>query len=290
MSGQIAQDRVSGQIAQHVTGTPALPLRPFVTRYTGYRYEGFPAGVHAGLPSQHLTFIVSLGDPIDVGVLHEPTLSRERFDALLGGLHTRPAAIHHTGDQYGVQLDVTPHGARALFGMPAAEVVDTNVAMDRVLGRLTVELIDRLHETSTWAHRFTVIDDVLSRALTQSHDVRPQVAHAWRRMVASGGGVEVADLATEVGYSRRHLTELFRREYGLAPKTFGRVVRFDRARRMLAAGTHPTLGALAHAAGYADQAHMDRDWRQFAGASPTRWLSDEQFPFFERGGGAARAR
>jgi len=39
---------------------PSLPLAPYVARYIGYRFVGFPAGVHRGLPSRHLTFIVSL--------------------------------------------------------------------------------------------------------------------------------------------------------------------------------------------------------------------------------------
>ena len=72
---------------------------------------------------------------------------------------------------------------------------------------------------------------------------------------------------------------------GYGPKRLARVLRLQRALAM--ARREPRLGwsAVAFRAGYADQAHMDRDWRQFAGASPTRWLSAEQFPFFERGGG-----
>jgi AraC-like DNA-binding protein len=272
---------VGDQIAQHVVGVPAPPLRAFVHRYTGYRYEGFDPGIHAGLPSRHLTFIVSLDAHIEVGDLRDRTAPHRRFGALVGGLHTAPAAIHHDGNQHGIQLEITPQGARALFGMPAAEIVARTVPMDTVLGRLTAQLVDRLHTTATWSRRFELIDRLLTAAIAESGAAPPQVAFAWQRLTATGGAVEVGDLAVEVGWSRRHMSERFRREYGLPPKTMARVIRFERARRMLTEQRRPSLGAVALAAGYADQAHMNRDWREFAGASPTRWMADERLPFVQ---------
>jgi AraC-like DNA-binding protein len=271
------------QIAQHVVGVPAPPLRAFVSRYTGYRYEGFEPGVHVGMPSQHLTFIVSLGDPIDVGPVNDQAGSRGQFAALVGGLHTQPAAVHHDGSQYGIQLDVTPLGARALFGMPASQIATLTLPLDTVLGRVTNELVHRLHDAPVWSRRFAVIDQLLLRTLRGLDEPPREVTFAWDRLTRSGGTVEVGWLATEVGWSRRHLSEQFRKEFGLPPKTLARVVRFDRARRMLMQSTRPSLGWVAAAAGYADQAHMTRDWREFVGASPTTWMAAEQLPFFQDG-------
>jgi AraC-like DNA-binding protein len=269
------------QIAQHVVGVPAPPLRAFVYRYTGYRYEGFEPGVHVGLPSRHLTFLVSLGDPIDVGLFHDQTVPRERFAALVGGLHTQPAAVHHDGNQYGIQLDVTPLGARALFGMPASEIATLTLPLDTVLGHRAGELMDRLRSASVWSRRFAVLDQILLHTLSELDEPPHEVTFAWDRLTRSGGMVGVRRLAMEVGWSRRHLSEQFRREFGLAPKTMGRVVRFDRARRMLMRLERPSLGTVAATAGYADQAHMTRDWREFAGASPMAWMAAEQLPFFQ---------
>lgn len=277
------------QIAQHVVGVPAPPLRPFVESYTGYRYEGFEPGVHAGLPSRHLTLIVSLGDPIDVGLMHGPAASRERFAALIGGLHTAPAAVHHDGNQYGVQLAVTPLGARALLGMPSAEIATLTLPLDAMLGPLATELVERLRAASVWSWRFAILDRVLSQALTELDHPPPEVTFAWEQLTRSGGMIKVGRLATEVGWSRRHMSERFRREFGLPPKTVARVIRFERARRMLSHAGRPQFGVVSAAAGYADQAHMNRDWRELAGASPGAWLEAERFPFFEDGGAAERS-
>lgn len=55
-----------------------------------------------------------------------------------------------------MQLEITPLGARALFGMPPAEIAALTLPLDAVLGRLAAELVDRLHSASTWCRQVLV--------------------------------------------------------------------------------------------------------------------------------------
>ena len=85
-------------------------------------------------------------------------------------------------------------------------------------------------------------------------------------------------MAAETGWSGRHLTSRFRTEIGLTPKAAARVVRFDRARHLLAAnagGTGHHLADLAAACGYFDQAHLAREFRALAGCPPSQWITEE---------------
>ncbi len=104
---------------------------------------------------------------------------------------------------------------------------------------------------------------------------RAEVAEAWQRLLATGGRVEVGALAKDLGWSRRHLGERFRAEIGLAPKAAARVVRFARARELLATPRRPDLASVAAAVGYYDQAHLHRDFRDLAGCSPGTWFAEE---------------
>lgn len=111
--------------------------------------------------------------------------------------------------------------------------------------------------------------------------------------MAAGGRLPVAEIARRVGWSRRHLAERFRAETGLGPKEAARVVRFDRARRVLSdrarGGRLPDLAALAADGGFADQAHLTREWQAFTGLPPTRWLAEELL-FVQDGTGDHPAR
>jgi AraC-like DNA-binding protein len=79
----------------------------------------------------------------------------------------------------------------------------------------------------------------------------------------------VGSLATELGYSRKHLIALFRDQVGIAPKLFARLVRFDRVMSEARSGRSRSWAELALACGYYDQAHLVRDVRHFTGLTPT---------------------
>jgi transcriptional regulator GlxA family with amidase domain len=119
-----------------------------------------------------------------------------------------------------------------------------------------------------------LLDRFLAGRLDRGPRPSPEVAWVWRRLEATGGGVPIGRLAAEVGWSHRHLIDRFRRQVGLSPKTAARLVRFDGVwRRLDQAGGRPDWGLVAAEAGYADQAHLVREFRQFTGTTPTGFLA-----------------
>ncbi|MET7622532.1 helix-turn-helix domain-containing protein [Streptomyces sp. NPDC005408] len=266
-------------INESVRVRAAAALRPFVAWYTGYRQDGFPATQHRGMPSPYLTLIFTLDDVLTVAGHPDPRQAPGNYDTLLGGLHTSPALITHQGRQSGIQIALHPLGARALLGLPAGELANTDLPADAVLGRMCGELQARLQAADSWPERFAVLDKLLLRATSPYGGVPPEVARAWQLLIRTGGAVPVSALADEVGWSGRHLADRFHRETGLTPKAAARVVRFDRARRLLAAGAGrselPRLADVAVKCGFFDQAHLAREFRSLAGCAPSAWLAEE---------------
>ncbi|MFJ3038876.1 MULTISPECIES: AraC family transcriptional regulator [Streptomyces] len=260
---------------------PAPALRRYVDSYVGFDLRGFAAGVHCGPPSRMLTAVISLSEPLEVAAGVGDGSPVTRFGSVAGGLMGRSVAIHHDGRQQGVKVALTPLGARALYGMPAAVLAHRLVPLDELLGALGAELADRLRAASTWAARFTVLDELLLRGVGRGagsdhvRRMRPEVAEAWRLLVAARGCVQVGAVAAELGWSRRHLTERFRGEMGLSPKTFARVLRFEHAHGLATARDRLPWPEVATVSGYADQAHLVRDWNEFTGRTPTAWRHGE---------------
>jgi AraC-like DNA-binding protein len=87
-------------------------------------------------------------------------------------------------------------------------------------------------------------------------------------MEASRGRLAVATVAGELGVSERHLRRRATDALGYGPKTFARIVRFQRALGLLQAGHAPATAAAT--AGYADQAHLTREVTALAGRTPTQ--------------------
>jgi AraC-like DNA-binding protein len=173
-----------------------------------------------------------------------------------------------------VQVDLTPLGAYRLFGLPLREVANQAVELDAVRGRQIERLIDKLaSEPGGWAARFEIVDRVLREWLADGPDPDRSVAWAWHQLERSHGGVAVADLAEEIGWSRRHLAARFREQIGLAPKPTGRVLRFRRAVDLLGAESCPTIADVAAVAGYADHSHLVREFRALAGCAPSELVA-----------------
>ncbi|MDP9240910.1 MAG: helix-turn-helix domain-containing protein [Actinomycetota bacterium] len=262
---------------EHFDYVPHPLLRPLVASMTGYRHEGLPPGVHRGVPSPGLTLVITIDEPVVLTEHADPVQAPEAYDALVGGLHTRPALIAHNGRQYGVQLSLTPLGARALLGAPAGVIAVHDLA--DVLGGPGTELIERVRAATDWAGRLAAVEEVLLRLARQQVTLAPEVGEAWRLTTQTYGRLRVEEIARRVGWSARHLGERFRAEIGLTPKEAGRVARFDRARgllvRRVGAGRSADLVTLATVCGYADQAHLTREWRSLSGLSPSKYLAAE---------------
>jgi AraC-like DNA-binding protein len=256
---------------------PAAALRGHVDGYHGYRQAGLPPARHRGLPSPRLTLILTLEEPVTVASHPDAGQPGGSYASLLGGLHTRPALITHDGAQSGVQVGLSPLGARRLLGVPAGELASLDVPADVVLGSLVEQAREQMLAARTWAGRFAVLDRLLTARLGAGPDGAAPAAAvaAWRLLQRAHGRVGVRDLARETGWSERHLSEVMGRETGLTPKQAARVIRFDRTRRLLQARPEVRLADLAAGCGYADESHMDREFRALAGVPPRRWLAEE---------------
>jgi AraC-like DNA-binding protein len=259
-------------IREAVAVRPNGPLSAVVGEHHGYRERDVAPMRHLGLPSPWLTVIFTLHEPMQMAHHVDPSLLPDSFDALVGGLHTSPAVIVHDGAQSGIQLAMSPLGSRALLGMPAGELASIDLHAVDILGPLAAELQQRLAVAPDWPSRFGLLDRYLGRRLDEVRRPPREVCQAWQMLRSSRGTASIGAVAREVGWSERHLAAQFRTEIGLTPKAAARVIRFDRARRMIRTAPGADVAAMC---GYFDQSHLVRDFVAFTGLSPTAWVAAE---------------
>jgi AraC-like DNA-binding protein len=221
-------------------------LRPLLTRdYLRFQQEAEDGMTWLATPSTTVTVIINLGDAF--GGLPS---------AFVAGLTDHGQDVDQHGEIDCLDLKLTPLGAYRLFGVPMREL--TNQIVD------LTELV-----TLRPGH----LDEDLLRLADRGPSPAPEVEWVWRRLQEAKGNLPIATLADEVGWSRRHLVNRFHAQIGLPPKTVARIMRFQELlRRLPAASTAQT----AVACGYYDQAHMNRDFREFAGTTPGEYLA--RFP------------
>lgn len=89
-----------------------------------------------------------------------------------------------------------------------------------------------------------------------------------RLIWARQGNLQIKDLEAESGYSSRYLQSVFLEKIGITPKQMCRQVRFQAALRTLEKADGRTLAQIAASLGYSDQAHLSREFREFACMTP----------------------
>jgi AraC-like DNA-binding protein len=253
-------------------GLPAGELRGHVTRYIGWDATAI-ASTNLATPSRSVTVIICFEHDVELTQLQAPPETGRRLRALVGGLHDEPINVRTRSAA--VRIEIEPLGARRLLGLPAGELGGLVLDLRDLWGDSVDDLAARLRDAPGWPARFAAIDRYLGGRLRESPLAAPEIAHAWRRLVDAGGRMRIADLAAEVGWSRRHLSSRFTASIGLSPKTAARVLRFEHASAALLQGNR-SLADVAVRTGYADQAHQSREWRTLAGTTPTAWLLQER--------------
>jgi AraC-like DNA-binding protein len=247
---------------------PTPRLRAFVGDYEGYVEAGAPPGLRQQVPATRLPLIFNFGARWHVRDSSDGSGRSELHDSFFAGLFDSSTFVAASGPATCLEVDFTPIGAHMLLGIPMHELANRVVDIENVLPSSLAELPERLADARSWEARFVLVDDALAAALAGARMPSTEIVWAWNVLVRTRGRAPIGALAERLGRSRRHLSARFREHVGLPPKAVARILRFRRALALLEKPSPRSLAELAFECGYYDQAHLNRDFREFAGASP----------------------
>ena len=153
-----------------------------------------------------------------------------------------------------------PGVVRMILGLPASELVDLDVDLDRIWGRSSEALGQRLAEAASPDDATTLLErEIVARSIAGPGPDALVVAAVSR--LQPWRGATVGDLTAEGFISARQLHRRFVAALGYGPKTLQRILRFQAFLALSHAHADDgSLARLAADAGYADQAHLEREW------------------------------
>lgn len=246
--------------------THTQALAPLLYReLLGFDQERASFGSWLEAPRPALTLMIDLRGSI-----------RENGEPLPGawmcGLHDAYSLVEFESSYASVDLELTPLGAYRVLGRPLSELKGRVVALEDLFGRRGAELADRVCSAVRWDDRFEIIERFLVERAREGPRPTPAVEWAYGQLRSSGGGARIEALAASIGCSRRYLTGRFQAEVGMAPKTVARLIRFEHVCRRLRAQPARWAEIAAHA-GFSDQPHLNREFRELAGTTPSDFLA-----------------
>ena len=275
VSGTVSRARIESH--RHPLGEWLLATRQSapdvlacVPQYIGYEERSLTPIRRLEVPHPNITLIINLGAPLEVRApAHGP--SGARFGSFVAGLFDTVVVTQNTGDSCGIEMNLTPLGMWQLLGLPMHEFMNRIIPFDALIGTDGARLEEQLRNTQSWDDRFDLLDSKIAALLARRASPSREVRWAVDQIARPDAALTVSAIANELRWSRRRLVASFREHIGMTPKAFARITRFDRAVRRVRDGPIRRWSLLAYECGYADQAHLTREFREFAGLTPTEF-------------------
>lgn len=258
---------------EYVGRVPAPPLDRFIDDI--YCLTGVPRHRRMNvppMPSAHL--FINLGGPARLLDSDPSVPSAVLADGWFMGVWTRRFLVEYPARVRLAGVHFKPWGISPFAGLPATELRDRWVPVDAVWPRSLDRIRNQAGDSASATETLRVLERELRSRLAQAP---PRglglVRHAGGRLEASRGAVPVSALTDAAGVSGTHLAAQFKSHVGVTPKRVARIYRFARLIVSVDARRPVDWAELAHTAGYFDQAHFSREFKDFTGHTPTEYLA-----------------
>ncbi len=232
--------------------------------------------IDLGTRSVHLPVIARTQVTLDFYVRRSNIIESRRSGAKAA---PPPATIvgPQTGRNFDVQMsgnldifrvEFAPTALHALFGTPMSDLTDQAIAAGEMWGCHAIDtLYERLSGQSTFTGRVAVMEeDLLNRAPAETSDC---ITYAAAAILSAHGNIRMNELTQLSHLSSRHFNRLFTQRVGVAPKTYARIARLHSAIAAKSARPEASWAEIAHEFEYFDQAHLNKEFRSLADATPT---------------------
>jgi AraC-like DNA-binding protein len=251
--------------AIHISRPPHPILRPFVELLWASTAEGAVTERERMLPSVSAHLVIRLGGkPLRLFADDADQTGDFVSHSIIGGVRDA-AYLKDSGDPApAVGVVFRPGAAGAFLGAPTDSFAGTHTPLDAFWGSDVESLRDELSAENDLEQRLAILEHALLRRLPRIRGVDPAIVQAALLLQRR----PVGKVAAALDWSHRHFIARFSEAVGLSPKRYARLVRFGRVLLRLERQPETGLAEIAQDAGYADQAHFNRDFRDFSGISP----------------------
>jgi AraC-like DNA-binding protein len=258
---------------EYVGRVPAPPLDRFIDDI--YCLTGVPRHRRMNvppMPSAHL--FVNLGGPVRLWDSDASVPPAVFTDGWFMGLWTRRFFFEYPTPVRLVGVHFKPWGISPFVDMPATELRDRWVPVDAVWQRSLDRIRNQVGDITSATETLRVLEEELrSRFAETPSRGLALVRHTGERLETSHGAVPVGALTHVAGVSGNHLATQFKSHVGVTPKRVARIYRFARLILCVDDLRPVNWSALAQMAGYFDQAHFSREFKDFTGHTPAEYLA-----------------
>jgi AraC-like DNA-binding protein len=223
------------------------------------------------VPYGYVELIIHLTDAhceLLQGAEHSPSP-----DYTLIGLFSKHYDVHFRRYVRVFGIRIKPEGVYNIFGTPASEVHQNYFDVESIAGKSFSEFCSAVRDSITTAKMISSAEQYILKNISSGRINLYYLNRAAEIIRRRNGVITINDLASKVYISTRQLEREFKEKLGISPKSYMRIARLNEVNRRIINGERVDLTELSYSAGYSDQAHFIRDFKQFTGESPRVFIT-----------------
>ncbi len=167
-------------------------------------------------------------------------------------------------------IEFQPAGLFAFTGIDQKELTDQIIPFELINPALNQLLSEKLIRSQTIYDFITDIEQIF---LTFAHKEHPnELCSAVHTIINTGGNIRNKELSSRIHYSERHLDRIFNQHLGMSIKSFSRLVRINKAIKLLRYHQN-TITSSGIIAGYYDLSHFIHEFKSICDITPQEYLA-----------------
>jgi AraC-like DNA-binding protein len=255
----------------YIAHIPAPPLNAYINDL--YYIDGqspYPRLKVSPDPMLHL--MVNLGQPFEIYAPSQATPFATCSESWWIGLWSHywivdwPQPVQF----YGVHFK--PYGVYPFLRLPLSELHNQVVPVDAIWGQFAAEIRERLYGAPTPQAGLALLERLLLERLAQAPYGLDIVQFAIGQIARQRGALSIRALSDHIGISQNHLLTQFKRMVGVPPKELARFYRFAHVVWSIDPSKPLDWGRIARQSHFYDVSHLNTDFVEFTGHSPSDYL------------------
>ncbi len=173
------------------------------------------------------------------------------------------------------QIIFYPGALYNLTGMPASEICNQYLPAQHFFSIDVLQVNEQLREADSYASMLDIANDFVRQLIRRQRRSLLPVDDACRWLLQQNGLVSVDALANAACLSSRQLERCFAERTGINPKTYERIIRFDKAFRLRNSKPQYSWLRIALESHFHDYQHLAKAYKTFTGLSPNAFHAIE---------------
>lgn len=134
------------------------------------------------------------------------------------------------------------------------------------------DIVEKIYLGKSFEDRINIFDEFAQKYIIDNEKITDFTNYVYRAICYSRGNISMDEITDYTGYSERYVRKKFKEFYGIAPKRFSRIIRFQNSLQMLLNFNNCEFSDVVYDSGFYDQAHFIREFKNFSGTTPSNFV------------------